>query len=122
MVVARTIHQSQGLSLDELAFDPTNVKKHGLSYIVFSHIQTKEQLYLLTPFQHQNFHIDQCVVEELNILKTFGNWTTSIPWLKTFYHSHVIIQGLNTNSLQRHYQDINHDHNLQISHVLCFGN
>jgi hypothetical protein len=38
LAITKTIHQSQGLSLDELAFDPTNVKKHGLSYIVFSHI------------------------------------------------------------------------------------
>jgi hypothetical protein len=38
LAIAKTIHQSQGLSLDELAFDPTNVKKHGLSYIAFSHI------------------------------------------------------------------------------------
>ncbi len=39
--------------------------------------------------------------------------------IEVFYHSHVIIQALYTNSLQQHYQDINHDHNLQISHVLC---
>ncbi len=26
LAIARTIHQSQGLSLDELAFDPTNIK------------------------------------------------------------------------------------------------
>ncbi len=39
--------------------------------------------------------------------------------MKNFYHSHVIIQALNTNFLQQHYQDINHDHNLQVSHVLC---
>jgi hypothetical protein len=38
LVVARTIHQSQGLSLDELAFDPTNVKKkdyHILFFLTF---------------------------------------------------------------------------------------
>jgi hypothetical protein len=104
---------------DELVFDPTNVKKHGLSYITFCCIWKKEQLYLLTPLQHQNFHIDQCVVEEMNRLKTFANWTTFVLWLKFFYHSHVIIQALHTNSLGQHYQDINHDHNLQVSHVLC---
>ncbi len=35
LTVAITIHQSQGLSLDESAFYPTNVKKHRLSYNVF---------------------------------------------------------------------------------------
>ncbi len=74
---------------------------------------------MLTPFQHQNFHIDQRVVEEMNRLKTFANSMTFVTQLKNFYHSHVIIQAFNTNSLQRHYQDINYDHNLQVSHVLC---
>jgi len=95
------------------------LKKHGLSYIILFCIQTKEWLYLLIPLQHQNFHIDQCVVEKMNRLKTFANWTTIVPQLKNFYHLHVIIQALNTNSLWQHYQDINHDHNLQVSHVLC---
>jgi hypothetical protein len=65
--------------------DPNNVRKHGLSCIVFSCIGTKEGLYLLTPL-HQNFHIDQRVVEEMNKLKTFANWTTFVPQLKNFYH------------------------------------
>jgi hypothetical protein len=50
---------------------------------------------LLTLVQHQNFHIDQCVVEEMNKLKTFANWTTFVLQLKNFYHSHVIIQAPN---------------------------
>ncbi len=74
---------------------------------------------MLTPFQHQNFHIDQCVVEEMNRLKTFGNWTTFVFQIKNFYHSHVIIQALKKNSLKQHHQDINHDPNLQVSYVLC---
>jgi hypothetical protein len=37
---------------------------NGLSYTTFYHIQMKEKLYLLTPLQHHNFHIDQCVVEK----------------------------------------------------------
>jgi hypothetical protein len=41
------------------------------------------------------------------------------PWLKDFYNSHVIIKAFNTNSLQQHDQDINHDHNIQVTHVLC---
>jgi hypothetical protein len=119
LAIAKTIHQSQGLSLNILAFDPTNVRKHGLSYIALSCIRIKEGLYLLPPLQHQNFRIDQCLIEKMNRLKTFANWTTFVPQLKNFYHSHVIIQALNTNSLKQHYQYINHDPNLQVSHVLC---
>jgi hypothetical protein len=57
-LAAITIHQSQGLSLDDLTFDPTNVKIYGLSCTTFFCIRTKEWLYLSTPLQHQNFHID----------------------------------------------------------------
>ncbi len=39
--------------------------------------------------------------------------------IENFYHLHVIIQAFNTNYLWQHYQDINHDHKLQVSHVLC---
>ncbi len=27
---------------------------------------------------------------------------------------------MNTTYLRQHYEDINHDHNLQMSHILCF--
>ncbi len=64
---------------------------HRLSYIDFSCIRTKEGLYLLTPLQHQNFHIDQRVVEKLNRLKTLANWITFSLQLKNFYHSYVNI-------------------------------
>ncbi len=39
--------------------------------------------------------------------------------LKNLHNFHVIIQALNTTSLCQHYEDINHDHNLQMFHILC---
>jgi hypothetical protein len=39
---------------------------------------------------------------------------------KNLHNTHVIIQTLNTTSLRQHYKNINHDHNLQMSHILCF--
>jgi hypothetical protein len=38
LTTTRTIHQSQGLLLDDLVFNPTNVRKHGLSYSALFHI------------------------------------------------------------------------------------
>ncbi len=32
LVTTRTIHQTQGLTFDRLAFDPSGVTKHGLTY------------------------------------------------------------------------------------------
>jgi hypothetical protein len=35
------------------------------------------------------------------------------------HNFHVIIQALNTTFLCQHYENINHDHNLQMSYILC---
>jgi hypothetical protein len=37
LAVIRTIHRSQKLSLDELVFDPTNIKKMGYIYSIILH-------------------------------------------------------------------------------------
>ncbi len=44
LIRKKTFYWSKGFSLDGLTFDPTNVKEHGLSYIILSHIQRKERL------------------------------------------------------------------------------
>jgi hypothetical protein len=54
----RTIHQSQGLSLDDVVSNPCGVNKHGLAYIALSWICTKEKLYLLTPLTTSNFQVE----------------------------------------------------------------
>jgi len=57
----------------------------------FFHIQTKKRLYLLTPLQHHNFHIDQCVVEEMNRLKTCANWTPFVHQLIFLIIIHMLL-------------------------------
>jgi hypothetical protein len=44
LIRTRTFYWFKGFSLDGLTFDHTNVKEHGWSYIVLSHIQRKERL------------------------------------------------------------------------------
>jgi hypothetical protein len=99
LATIRTIHRSQGLLLHELVFDLTNVKKHGLTYITSSHIQTKEKLFLLAPLQYEIFYVDPRVHVEMNRLKTIATWIPLISQLKNLHNSHVIIQALNTTSL-----------------------
>jgi hypothetical protein len=52
-------------------------------------------------------------------LTTFANWELLVPRLTKYHHSHIIIQNLNINSLHIHYQNFQHEHNLQTSHILC---
>ncbi len=54
LTTIKTIYHFQGLSLDELIFDPTNVKKHGLTYTTLSHIRTKK-IYFCQLFSNMNF-------------------------------------------------------------------
>jgi len=79
LVVVKTIHRSQELSLDELVFDPTNIKKHGLTYTTLSHIQTKENLFLLTFLQHEIFYANPKAHVKMNRLKTIATWIPLIP-------------------------------------------
>jgi hypothetical protein len=102
-----------------LVFDPTNIKKHGLTYTTSSHIWTKENLFLLNPLQHENFYVDSRVHIEINRLKTTTTWIPLNPQLNNLHNSHVIMQALNKTFSWQHYKDINNDHNLQMFHILC---
>ncbi len=55
----------------------------------------------------------------MNRLKTIATWIPLIPQFTNLHNYHVIIQVLNTPLLQ-HYENFNHDHNFQMSHILCF--
>jgi len=62
-------------------------------------------------------------IKKINRSETIENncdLNTNHSLLKNLYHYRVIIQALNTISLHQHYKDINHDHKLQMFHILCF--
>ena len=120
LAAARTIHRSQGLSLDDVVFNPYGVNKHGLAYTTLSRIRTKEKLYLLSPLTTSNFQVDPTVLDEMKRLTSNSRWNLSIPILQTMRRSHIIIQSININSLQKHHLDYKSDHSIQTSHILCF--
>jgi len=74
---------------------------------------------LLAPPQHENFNVDPKIHIKMNRLKTIVIWIPLISQPKNLHNFHVIIQALNTTSLCQHCKDINHDHNLQMFHILC---
>jgi len=57
LACARTIHRLQGLTLDNLAFDPLRIHHHGLVYAALSCVRNIESLYLLSPLKNENFQI-----------------------------------------------------------------
>jgi hypothetical protein len=114
LVIPRTIHRTQGSTFDYLAFDPTNVCKHGLTYTTFSCVQKKDFFYLLQPLQMIFFQIDPSVVMEMCQLQTITQHD-----VHTFHDSHVVIYSFNTRSLLLHKNDVFSDYNLKIAHILC---
>jgi hypothetical protein len=65
LAVAHTIHRYQGLTLEFLAFDPSGIHHHGLTYTTLSHVREKENLYLVAPLVDANFKVDKSVSNEM---------------------------------------------------------
>ncbi len=114
-----TTHHSQGFSLSMNWFlIPLTVKKWVNVYKILPH-SNKIFYFLLALFQQEFFNVDPRVHVEMNTLKKIATWIPLIPQLKNLHHFHVIIQALNAAFLCQQYEDINHDHNLQMCHILC---
>ena len=116
---ARTIHRSQGLTLHTLALNPHKIKTHGLIYTALSRIKDPSNLYLLEKIQANQIKIDREVINETNRLIIDTNWTIINKDITKYKDTNIIIQSINTNSLNSHYDDIKNDKNLMLSDILC---
>ncbi len=72
LATIKTIHCSQGLSLDELVFDPINNKKTWVN--IYNIIPYLNQIFLffLIHLQHEFFIVNSRVHVEMNRLKTIA--------------------------------------------------
>jgi hypothetical protein len=59
LAIASTIYRSQGLSFDDVVFNPFGVNKHGLAFITYTY---QRKLYLLIPLTTSNFQVDISVL------------------------------------------------------------
>jgi ATP-dependent exoDNAse (exonuclease V) alpha subunit len=57
LACAGTVHRSQGLTLDNVAFQPTRIQIHGLVYTAFFRVRSINSLYLLSPLTKDNFKV-----------------------------------------------------------------
>jgi hypothetical protein len=109
------------LTLDYLTFDSNGIHHHGLTYTTLSCVRKKENLFLFTPLIYANFKVDKCVSNKMQWLKTTIQWHLCISSLQPFRKTHTITQYLNTKSLSLHFENIEIDHNLQTSRILCLN-
>ena len=74
LACARTIHRTQGLTLDGLAFDQTGVTQDGLVYTALSRVKIISSIYLIQKLTPKNFHVKTKVSNEMTRLETLVPW------------------------------------------------
>lgn len=65
----RTMHWSQGLTMDKLAFDLIGIQHHGLIYKTLSRVRNISSLYLLRHLHQSNFLVNNNVRVEMERLE-----------------------------------------------------
>ena len=71
LACAHTMHRSQGLTLDNVAFDPSGIRKHGLVYTTLSCVRNIQSLYLLNALTKDNFRVKQKIASEMERLQKY---------------------------------------------------
>jgi exonuclease III len=119
LACARTIHRSQGLTLDNVAFDPTGIRIHGLVYTALSRVRNIESLYLLNPLTKNNFKVKQKVDIEMQRLRSSAKWNLEYDYHSIHSESSISILSINTRNLHAHIVDICNDYDTMQSDILC---
>ena len=65
LACVRTIHRAQGLTLDRLAFNPINIRAHGLVYTTLSRVKSMDSLFLVHKLSQQNFSVNKKLTTEM---------------------------------------------------------
>ena len=110
LACARTVHKSQGLTLDNVAFQPVGIQIHGLVYTTLSCVKSIDSLYLLSLLTKDNFKVKQKVYIEMEWLRTTVKWQLYYDYQFIQTNSSVSILSLNTRSLNAHMDDILNDY------------
>jgi hypothetical protein len=116
---ARTVHRSQGLTLDNVAFQPTGIQIHGLVCTTLSRVRSIDSLYLLSPLKKDNSKVKQKVDIEMERLRTTEKWQLHYDYQPIQTNSYVSILSLNTHNLNAHMDDILNDYDLMQFDILC---
>jgi hypothetical protein len=119
LACARTIHRSQGLTLDSVSLDPTGIRIHGLVYIALSCVRNIDSLYLLSALTKDNFKVKHKVDTEMQRLQTSEKWHLQYDYQSIQTKLFVSVLSLNTHKLNAHMNDILNDYDTMQSDILC---
>ena len=119
LACARTIHRSQGLTLDNVAFNPSGIRKHGLVYTTLLRVRNIQSLYLLNALTQDNFRVKQKIASEKERLQKDAKWELGYYSQSINLDSSISILSLNTRNLQEHINYVLNDYDLMQSDILC---
>ena len=106
LACARTIHRSQWLTMETLAFDPTTIRQHGITYRTISCTKTMENLFHVKPLLPIHFRVKPKINTEMEHLQSNAQWKLDNQATCQQSTMHMIWCTLNTRSLHTHINDI----------------
>lgn len=121
LACARTIHRTQGLTLEKMAFDPSGISQHGLIYTTLSRVRNINALYILQRLTTKNFNVNKKISDEMTRLETFASWKLDLEQ-RAICNANVNVLSigtLNTRNAVVHIDDIAHDTQLMNNMIIC---
>jgi hypothetical protein len=110
---------SQGITLDNFAFQPVGIRIHGLVYIALSRVRSIDSLYLLSHLTKDNFKVKHKVDTEMQRLLTSAKWHMQYDYQSIQTNSYVSILLVNTHNLNAHMNDILNEYDTMQSDISC---
>ena len=115
---AKTIHKSQGQTLDEIVVEMINKKRPHSHYVAFSRVRSLDGLYILALYEDK-LCVDRQVVAEMNRLRNTDKMELSYIPMYSVSDIKLKVVFQNARSLHLHYKDLETDHNLLTSDIIA---
>ena len=104
---AKTIHRSQGDTLDRVVVDLTSARREAhMHYVALSLVRTLSGLFILQ-LRENKIHISNEVKQEMTVLRTDRMMHLSLHFPQS--HDSIHITFLNVRSLHQHIDLVRHD-------------
>lgn len=120
LAAAKTVHKSQGSTLESAVIGLGNKKLEHLYYVALSRVQKLASVYLLN-FEEKSIKVSELVIEEMNRLRTSAKISISIPVLYYLPQNVTTILYQNCRSLKRHMCDIRKEKSLLTADIIAFA-
>lgn len=116
---AKTIHRSQGDTLDETVVDFPKYKKEHMHYVALSRVRNTSALHVLNLYENK-IKVSEKVKKEMKRLRTHATMVPLAILRNTNLQESFIILFQNVRSLHLHIDDVRSDYNIRKANVNVF--